>query len=244
MKHYTPDELKTVLDAHQKWLRDEDSGSRADLSGADLSEADLSGADLSGAYLSGADLSRAYLSGANLSEANLSRAYLSGANLSEANLSGANLSRADLSEANLSGANLSRADLSGADLSRAYLSGADLSGAQGSDLALAMGMHIPPEGPFWAWKKCRSANSDVIVKLLIPAEARRSHGSERKCRAEYADVLEVIGATEATSSHDRSVKYRAGERVTADSWDEDRWETCSHGIHFFITRPEAENYCP
>ena len=166
--------------------------------------------------------------------ANLSGAYLRGAYLNEANLSGADLSGANLSGADLSGANLSRANLSGADLSWAYLSE-----ATGSDLALAMGMHIPPEGPFWGWKKCRGG---VIVKLLIPAEANRSHGTERKCRCEFADVLEVIGAETGESDHAPRITYRTGERVTPDAWDENRWDTCSNGIHFFLTRLEAENY--
>jgi uncharacterized protein YjbI with pentapeptide repeats len=53
--------LKDILDKHLKWLRKEDGGERADLSGADLSGAYLSWANLSGANLSGADLSWAYL---------------------------------------------------------------------------------------------------------------------------------------------------------------------------------------
>jgi hypothetical protein len=114
--------LNEILDEHKKWVEDNTSGSRADLSRADLYGADLSGADLSGANLSGANLSGADLYGADLSGANLSGADLSGADLSGADLSGANL----LSGADLSGANLSGADLSGADLS-----GADLSGAIG-----------------------------------------------------------------------------------------------------------------
>jgi hypothetical protein len=36
--------------------------------------------------------------------------------------------------------------------------------------------------------------------------------------------------------------YTVGETVTADEWDEDRWNECSHGIHFFITRDEAVMY--
>ena len=75
-------ELAEILDKHVKWLRGEDGGSRADLSGA---------------YLSRADLSGAYLSRADLSRADLSRADLSGAYLSCVDLSGADLSRADLS---------------------------------------------------------------------------------------------------------------------------------------------------
>jgi hypothetical protein len=239
----------------------------ANLIGANLSWADLRGADLSDAYLNGADLRGANLSDANLrdadlSRANLSGAYLNGANLSDAYLNGADLRGADLRRANLSDANLRDADLSWADLSDAYLNGADLrgadlsganliganlngaylSGAKGADLALAIRMHIPPTGPFWAWKKCHSVSGDVIVKLLVPEDARRSHGAERKCRAEFVNVLEVIGAEEGHSDHTPRTIYRAGQRVTADSWDDNRWDTCSHGISFFLTKEEAEAY--
>jgi uncharacterized protein YjbI with pentapeptide repeats len=84
--------LPDILGKHKKWLRCEDGGSRANLSGAVLSGADLSGANLSGAVLSGADLSGA----------DLSRAVLSGADLRSADLSGADLRSADLSGADLS----------------------------------------------------------------------------------------------------------------------------------------------
>jgi hypothetical protein len=227
MKTYTADELKEVIRLHALWLADANGGVRADLSGANLIGANLIGADLNGADLNGADLRGADLSGADLCGADLS---------------GADLNGADLCGANLRGANLRWADLSGANLSRADLSGADLNGAKGADLALAIRMHIPPTGPFWAWKKCHSASDDVIVKLLVPEDARRSHGAERKCRAEFVDVLEVIGAEEGHSDHTPRTIYRAGQRVTADSWDDNRWDTCSHGINFFLTKEEAEAY--
>jgi hypothetical protein len=217
--------------------------SGANLSRANLSGAYLSGANLSGAYLSRANLSGAYLSGAYLSRANLSGAYLSGANLSGAYLSRANLSGAYLSGAYLSRANLSGAYLSGANLSGAYLSGADLSGAylkeaKDADLAIAM-TRILPEGDLIGWKKCES---DVIVKLRIPAEAKRSHAFGRKCRAEYADVLEVVGGEVGISMHDGKTKYEVGQRVTPDKFDENWVEECSSGIHFFITKEEALAY--
>ena len=62
------------------------------------------------------------------------------------------------------------------------------------------------------------------------------------CRAEFADVLDVIGAEFGVSIHDGSTKYRKGERVTPDSWSETWTEECAAGIHFFITREEAEAY--
>jgi hypothetical protein len=227
--------------------------SGANLSGADLSRANLSGADLSGANLYGADLSRADLYGANLYGADLSGANLYGADLSRANLSGADLSGANLYGADLSGANLSGANLSGADLSGANLYGADLSGANlyGADLSRAnlygaenaelviAQTRIIPEGDLIGWKKC---SGGVIVKLRIPADAKRSHAFGRKCRAEFADVLEVIGAEVGVSSHDRKTEYRAGERVIPDSFSENWMNECAPGIHFFITRIEAENY--
>ncbi len=54
-------DIKDIFKKHLAWLKDEDGGERADLSGADLSGADLSGANLREADLRGADLSEANL---------------------------------------------------------------------------------------------------------------------------------------------------------------------------------------
>ena len=199
------EELKTLLALHAKWIRGEEGGERANLSGANLSGANLSRADLSGANLSGA--------------------YLSRADLSVADLSWANLIRADLSGANLSGANLSVAYLSGA-----YLSGAKNIPAHVDDVTC-----ILPDGDLIGWKKLADG---TICKLRIPADARRSNATGRKCRAEFVDVLEGAGV----SAHDGKTRYAPGLRVTCDEWCEDRWKECAGGIHFFITRGEAERY--
>lgn len=47
---------------------------------------------------------------------------------------------------------------------------------------------------------------------------------------------------EGISSHDRKTTYAPGSRVTCDKWGENWQEECAGGIHFFITRIEAENY--
>jgi uncharacterized protein YjbI with pentapeptide repeats len=219
--------------------------SGAYLNGANLSGAYLSGANLSGAYLNGANLSGAYLSGAYLNGANLSGAYLSGANLSGAYLNGANLSGAYLSGAYLNGAYLSGAYLNGAYLSGAYLSGAYLNGAKDAGYAMAQTL-IVSEGNVIGWKLCKD---NILVKLLVPEDAKRSNASGRKCRAEYAQVLGLTNlsdkrkkVTEAISQHDGKTTYRAGETVKCDKWNDDRWEECAGGIHFFITELEAINY--
>ena len=95
-----------------------------------------------------------------------------------------------------------------------------------------------PEGELIAWKKCQN---DVMVRLRIPVEARRIGLSTGKCRAEYAEVLEVIGAEIGVSKHEAGFVYRVGEIVRSDSFNESL-TTCSNGIHFFLTREQAEEY--
>ena len=212
-------ELKAILGKHLKWLRGEDGGERANLFGANLSRADLSGANLS----------RADLSGANLFEANLS-----GANLFEANLFEANLSRADLSGANLFEANLSRANLSGAN----YIEKAK---------NLFYPIACPEIGAFVGWKKARVKTSghECIVKLEITEDAVRSSAAGRKCRCSKATVLEIqdlegnVLEQAAVSDRDCNFSYIPGTVVSVLDFDENRWNECSTGIHFYITREEA-----
>ena len=252
-------ELKAILGKHLKWLRGEDGGERANLFGANLSRADLSGANLSRADLSGANLSRANLSGANLFEANLFeanlfRANLSGADLFEANLSRANLSGANLSGANLFEANLFEANLFEANLFRANLSGADLfeanlSGANYIEKAknLFYPIACPEIGAFVGWKKARVKTSghECIVKLEITEDAVRSSAAGRKCRCSKATVLEIqdlegnVLEQAAVSDRDCNFSYIPGTVVSVLDFDENRWNECSTGIHFYITREEA-----
>ena len=242
-------ELKNILDKHLKWLRGENGGKRADLSGANLFGANLSradlfganlfGANLFGANLFGADLSRADLFGANLSRANLFGANLFGANLFGANLFGADLSRADLFGANLSGADLSEADLSGANLSRAdYIEKAK---------NLFYPIACPEIGAFVGWKKAKVKTSghECIVKLEITEDAVRSSATGRKCRCSKATVLEIqdlegnVLGQAAVSDRDCNFSYIPGTVVSVLDFDENRWNECSTGIHFYITREEA-----
>jgi len=135
----------------------------------------------------------------------------------------------NLIRASLSGANLTYASLSGANLTRA-----NLSGAQG------LAYQIPQEGALICWKKLEGG---IIAKVQIPAKAKRTASIVgRKCRAEYVKVLEVIGAEIGISQHDGATEYRQGKIVRPDSYDPDPRVECSHGIHFFLTREEAEAY--
>lgn len=112
-----------------------------------------------------------------------------------------------------------------------------LSGAK-IDVIVAERLSILPDsGPVFGWKKCANG---VIVHLAVGSKARRSNATGRKCRAEYVKVLEVIGAEIGVSLHDRVTEYRKGKIVHCDEWCEDRWQECAGGIHFYLTREEAE----
>jgi len=205
-------ELMEILKKHQMWLKDETGGERA--------------------YLQDANLQDAYLQDAYLRDANLQDAYLRDADLQSAYLQGADLRGADLQ-----GAYLQSAYLQGANLQSADLRGADLRGASYYYL------QCPETGSFTAYKK---GSYDTIITLEIPSDAKRSSATSRKCRANKALVLKIEKngqeLQEAISKHDNSFIYKVGEMVTVDNFDEDRWNECSTGIHFFITRQEAEEY--
>lgn len=242
--------------------------SDVDLCGTNLSNADLYGADLSNAKLYRANLRITDLSGANLCNTILIMADLCGAILRGADLSGAKLSRAYLCGADLSGAKLyiSRDNLIGADFRNADLSEAILSNQEFINSMLPI--CCPEEGSFIGWKKAFVTSvseeksirfktplceTPVIIKLLILNTAKRSSGTTRKCRCSEAEVLDIQSVEfdgfsltgtvqEAFSGHDPKFVYKIGETVRVEDFDENRWNECSTGIHFFITRQEAVDY--
>jgi uncharacterized protein YjbI with pentapeptide repeats len=204
--------------------------SDAKLRGADLRGVNLCFADLRGANLYDVNLRDANLCGVNLRDADLRRANLCCADLRDANLCGVNLCDADLSCTNLCGVNLRCADLYGADLRGANLCAAELYGARGLEQFC-----ILPAGDLVGYKKL--ANGTIAV-LRIPADARRVNAyTSRKCRAEFAYVTEGNGRAQ----HD-GTPYVKGTCITPYEYDPDPRVECSHGIHFFITREEAEAY--
>ena len=211
----------------------------ADLCGATLCDADLCGANLRGATLCGADLCGADLRDADLCGADLRDADLCGATLCGADLRGADLRDADLCDADLCDANLRGADLCDANLRGANLRGANLCGAKGTYMA------CPTDGSFIGWKKA----SGYIVKLQIPEDARRSSAGGEKCRCDKAYVVEIQNAdgTKADietihSNHDENFVYTVGATVEVSDFDDDRWNECAPGIHFFIDRRAAVEY--
>ena len=241
--------LKEVLELHEKWVNCEVGGVCADLSNADLRNVDLTDTDLTGADLTGAYLICADLRGTDLTYVDLIRTDLRGANLRGADLTDANLMSANLTGADLTGAYLRNANLRGANLKGANLRNADLTGANLTDVVynedtLFFALQCPERGSFVGYKKA----NNKIVELLITEDAKRSSATSRKCRCSKAKVLSISSLDckenydEVASNYDEDFIYKVGKIVEVEDFDEDRWNECSTGIHFFITRQEAVNY--
>jgi hypothetical protein len=182
-------------------------------------------------------LNYASLDGASLNEASLDEASLNEALLNGASLNGASLNWASLNGASLYGASLNEASLDGASLNEALLNGASLKGASYNYLTIGITMACPATGSYECWKKC---DDEVLVKLLVPAEAKRSSATTRKCRSEFVYVLDGEGKTEYNG---HITYYKKGEIVRSfNGFDENRWNECSTGIHHFVNKEDAERW--
>lgn len=240
---------------------------RVNLSHSSLTEANLSYANLADANLSYAELVDTKLTSAQLSYANLDHATLiridaPGLDMHDANLSYAefydcDLSSADLNDTNLHDARIHNLRLLGASLDRTIwtnviargvdLRYAELRGVVDLPATIAAELIVaPPEGEIIGWKKLHGG---LIAKLRIPASALRSNASGRKCRASEAEVLSIYDpqlhayVQHGTSWYNSDFPYTVGETVRPEiAFDPDRWAECSSGIHFFLTREEAEAF--
>lgn len=174
-----------------------------------------------------------------------------GANFTACNLAGARFNNCDFTRASFNAANFADASFTNSCIFS-------------EDIENYVPPIVPDEGDIVGWKKALLVNNqyasddsttiidECIVKLLIPSGTRRSSAFGRKCRAEYAEVLElqtldgepldIPNYEEVVSMFDNSFIYKVGEPVKPCFYDKDRYHECSYGIHFFITRKEAVEY--
>ena len=185
-----------------------------------------------------------WLNGEGGSRADLCDVDLRNADLRCADLRGANLSDADLRCADLRNADLCRADLRNADLCRADLCEASIDQMMWNIYTVFYPLQCPESGSYIGYKKA----SGLVVELEIPADARRSSATSRKCRASKAKVLSITDINgnpaggQVKSNYDPNFVYAIGETVEVTDFDDNRWNECSTGIHHFITRAEAVIY--
>jgi len=218
------------------------------LGGSEREIAHLSGANLREANLRNANLLRASLSGTNLRDADLRHADLRIADLRDADLRIADLRNADLRNADLRCADLRVADLRDADLRHADLRhtdlrDADLRDANLSDALLPHFQVCPAAGSFRAFKLvCGEHGTPHVIEIEIARSAQRTNSLiGRKCRASKVRVLPGQRAGMSPTACQR-ILYAPGAIIEVEDFDPDIRIECTRGIHFFMTRREAEEY--
>lgn len=107
----------------------------------------------------------------------------------------------------------------------------------------------PSEGTFVGWKICTNGEifNPVLVKLIIPEDAKRSSAYGNKCRCDKAKVLDIrtFGGQKiksAISQYNPDFIYEIDKEVSVPDFDENRWYECAPGIHFFMSEKEALVY--
>lgn len=216
----------------------------AGLGNADLRHVDLGNADLGNADLEYANLNNVDLRYANLNNVDLGYANLRYADLRYTNLNNVDLKNADLRNANLRYANLGNANLRNADLRYANLRNANLEYVKTNHLTIGYHLACPEEGSFIGYKKANGC----LVKLLILEDSKRSSATSMKCRCDKAKVLDIIDLMtnekidRTKSDYDNEFFYKVGEIVQVEDFDEDRWNECTIGIHFFMNKENAIKY--
>ena len=104
-------------------------------------------------------------------------------------------------------------------------------------------LSIVSEGTILVYKKLR----DGIAILEIPKNAKRVGGiCGRKCRAEYAKVIRIEKdgkeIKKSVDLYSGELEYVSGKTVKPNSFNSNPRIECSTGIHFFLTRTEAERF--
>lgn len=236
------DALKEIVERHQHFIN-MDCKNWQDMQ-AIFSRTSFENMDLSGLNLRGAIFYIVNFNKAKMKNTNLHGAHFQHSSFYRTDCEGANLGNADFLYSNLRETNLTNADLTHVNFYCSSLGDAILTNTKMPNVPLV----CPDSGAFIGWKKCLDDDAnDVIVKLLIPEDAKRLSSISRKCRCNKAIVLEIKDMNgkdinKAYSRHDTSFVYKVGETVSVSDFNDDRWVECSEGIHFFINKQEAIDY--
>ena len=234
----------------------------------DLTDAILDNVNMNNGSINHSDLTRVQAKRADFinccmwdccfKEAKLNASRFIAAQLCDGTFRGADLSSCDLRWTDIDYAHFEHANLTGADLrwtknsywarfEGANMDDIDIRGCAIDDKAvegaknLFIPMVCPEEGSFISWMKCRD---EKIVKIQVPENALRTGGSRYSCRASEVLVLDIFegdtSCDEAVSIDDENLVFRKGELVKDNEEFDPSLLHNGEGIHFFITRAEAE----
>lgn len=236
------EEFEPLYNNHLKWLRGEDEGKRLELHNRDFSYLNFSKLNLSFAILSYNSFRNTKFLNANLSGIDLSNCILYGADFKFANLYASKLNNNDFYFVDLRNANLSFSEINYSNFRDAKIKDSITENLKINIFSKGYPLACPEKGSFIGFKNAQG----YIVELLILEESKRSSAFGRKCRCDKAKVLSITKKdgsiaeiSSIESNYDKNFIYTIGEIVSVKNFDNNRWNECSEGIHFYITREEA-----
>jgi hypothetical protein len=106
----------------------------------------------------------------------------------------------------------------------------------------------PKNEDFYGYKILFNAfhNTFYLAKLQIDAETlTANNGIVNKCRAEKAKVISIYNIGTEIKQHNsvfhncfnyagQNIEYTVGHNVYANYWDDNRFNVCTGGIHFYL----------
>lgn len=220
-----------------------------DLRGVDFTGQNLTGANFAGANLEGACFIDAILVNANFEGANLKNTDFSCVNAWSANFNETNCRNALFLSANLTEASFEESDLDEASFAQANLTGANL---QDTNIITAefdntIGIYpvCPTHGNFIGWTIGEDfKGEECLVEVFIPAWARRSSGTTRKCRTEALVVNSVERLKDGYNPFGVPLRFRdyiltKNEVIRDNDYEVDRFKVSSTDLYFWISKEEA-----
>lgn len=212
--------------------------------GQNLTSANFAGANLEGACFIDATLVSTNFEGANLKNVDFSCANAWSANFNETNCKDALFLSANLTEASFEGADLDGTSFAQANLTEANLQDTNIITAE-FDNTVGIYPVCPTHGNFIGWTIGEDfKGNECLVEIFIPAWARRSSGTTRKCRTEALVVNSLERLKDGYNPFGVPLRFRdyiltKNEVIRDKDYEVDRFKVSSTDLYFWISKEEA-----
>lgn len=232
--------LKISKDEFDEKLKNRQPGERLEFINYEFRDMDLSEYDLSNMVFDLCMFINMKFVNTNFKNSSIQDAQLDDCPVKGADFENASLQRTTMRRCDMRGCNCK-----GTDFHTAVLEYAKLDDIIIDDNTKWFRLYCPEEGAFLAYKKCVN---DRLVQLLVPADAKRTSGTNSACRVSKAKVLTIKSFDytqefdEAWSLAAEDFVYRRGQMAEVLDFNEDRWFESTTGIHVWMTREEAMAY--
>ena len=224
--------------------------------------ANLFGLDLSGAYFEDCKFGLISLTECNFENTEFRRCVFNDTIFRRCNFHGARLLTSKFTDTTMYGVNFSCDIVGGCEFNR----------VRADETTSFFNIMCPEEGSFIGYKKAilfrrgggNYYEEKILVKLRITEDAKRSSATSYKCRASKVQVIgfmklrrdendfmklhivdedfKLPSGYGVCSSRDQGFLYELGAIIQVPDFDENRWDECAEGIHFFMNKNMARDY--